>query len=103
MNRPSRWEREAARATSEVARRAIWRLDVLEWVIIVAAAGLVIAGGALVALLISDPSGLGFRATWVGTSLLLLVVPGAIMLPRMRKDERMGEVGTGGLREGDDG
>ncbi len=103
MSRPSRWEQEAARATSEVVRRAIWRLDVLEWVIIVAAAGLVIGGGALMALLISDPWGLGFRATWVGTSLLLLVVPGAIMLPRIRKDERMGQVGTGGIGEGDDG
>ena len=103
MSQPSRWEREAARATSEVVRRAIWRLDVLEWVIIVAAAGLVIGGGALVALLISDPSGLDFRTTWVGTSLLLVVVPGAIMLPRIKRDERMGEVGRGELREGDDG
>ena len=102
MTRPSQWEREAAKITSEVARRAIRRLDVLEWVILAATAALAIGGGALVALLVVGRSGPGFRWVWAVTSLLLLVVPGAVTLLRHRREQRR-EEGAGPGRRTEDG
>ena len=91
MTQPSRWEREAAKATSEVARRAIRRLDVLEWIILATTAVIAVGGGGLVALLVVGRSAPGFRGTWIVTSLLLLIVPGAVVLVRHRREERKRE------------
>ncbi len=102
MSRPSQWEREAAKATSDFARKAIRRLDVLEWVILAVTMGLAIGGGALVALIIERGSGLAFRATWIVTSLILFIVPGAVVLWRLRK-EGGGSTGGSGSRDRDDG
>ena len=88
MKRPSQWEREAAKITSEVARRAIRRLDVLEWIILAVTAALAVGGGGLVALLLVGRSGPGFRGVWIVTSLLLLIVPGVVTLLRHRKEGR---------------
>ncbi len=82
MSRPTRWRREEARVTSEVARRAIRRLDVLEWVMLLLAAALAVGGGALVAMLLVGRAGQGFRTVWIATSLLLMVVPGVVVLAR---------------------
>lgn len=88
MSRGRAWEEEAARVTSEVARRAIRRLDFLEWVILGAAVGLSIAGGALVAWILAGSGGASFRLLWAVTSALLFIVPGAIVLTRHRREER---------------
>jgi len=102
VSRPSQWEKEAAKATSDFARKAIRRLDVLEWVILVVTMGLAIGGGALVALIIERGSGLAFRATWIVTSLILFIVPGAVVLWRLRK-EGGGSTRGRGPRDRNDG
>jgi enoyl-CoA hydratase/carnithine racemase len=88
MRQPARWEKEAAKATSEVARRAIRRLDIFGWVMISAVMGLAIGGGLVVAALLASSIGLGFRTTWIVASLLLMIVPGSIGLARYRAEER---------------
>jgi hypothetical protein len=71
--------------TREEMERAIRRLDALEWVILLAAVGFALGGGALVAWLLSAGSRLPFRGTWIVLSILLLVVPGGIVLLRERR------------------
>lgn len=68
----------------EVVRRVLRRLDVLESMILGAAAILALLGGALVAWLLSASLGLSFRISWFVASLLLFVVPGAIAYARDR-------------------
>ena len=87
MSERARIQREA-QVAHEVAARAIRRLDILEWVILAGAAVLAVAGGAAVAWLIAPTVGFGFRTVWMVMSLLLFVVPGAIAIMRMRRDER---------------
>jgi hypothetical protein len=103
MSRGKAWEEEAARVTSEVARRAIRRLDVLEWVILAAAVGLAVVGGALVAWILAGSAGGGFRLVWMVTSGLLLIVPGVIVLIRHRREERKHAKGARTGSKGDDG
>lgn len=81
-------DREAARAAGEVAKRAIRRLNVLEWLILLAAGGLAVGAAALVAPLLAEGLGTSFRWTWILLSLFLFVVPGAIVLLRVRREER---------------
>lgn len=102
MTPPSPWEREASKVTREVARRAIRRLDVLEWVILAVTAVLAVGGGGLVAVLVVGESGTGFRGTWIVTSLLLLIVPGVVVLARQRRDERKRIAETSGEAETDE-
>lgn len=83
-----RSDEETARVTREITSRAIKRLDVLEWLIFVGAAALAILGGGLLALLLAEPMGFGFRPTWLVASLALFVVPGAIAVLTLRRDER---------------
>jgi hypothetical protein len=87
VSRGGGWREDDARVTSEVARRAIRRLDVLEWVILAVAAGLAVGGGWLVAWMLAGTSE-AFRTVWMVTSLLLFVVPGAIAFARLKRDER---------------
>ncbi len=94
---------EEARLTSEVAARAVRRLDVLEWVMMAGAAALSLVGGALVALLLETSMGLSFRPTWVVASLLLFGVPGVIAMKRMRRDEREMRAKIQELTEKNDG
>ena len=88
MTPPTQSERDAARVAGEVAKRAIRRLDILEWVILLGAGGLATGGGALVAALVAEPLGVPYRSAWMGLSLFLFVVPGAIVLLRHRREER---------------
>lgn len=87
MNKVKRREEES-RLTHEVASRAVKRLDIFEWVLLMGIALLASAGGFLVALLLSASLAFSFRPTWVVASVLLFGVPGAIAIRRMRKDER---------------
>jgi len=66
----------------EVVRRVMRRLNLLESLILGAAAILALLGGALVAWLLSATLGLGFRISWIVASLLLFVVPGAVVYAR---------------------
>jgi hypothetical protein len=101
VNGPSAWEKEAARVTSEVARRAIRRLDVIEWVLLFAAAALSAAGGWLVASILVGRDHESHRMVWMIVSVVLLVVPGATALVKLRQDGREKE--SGGLHTKDDG
>jgi hypothetical protein len=85
--RRHRGDAEAARATREVASRAVRRLDVLEWVILFAAALLSVGAGALVALLAAHSFGLPFRATLIVASLLIFGVPGWFAVRRARRED----------------
>lgn len=78
---------ETARITREITSRAIRRLDLLEWLIFVGAAALAILGGGLLALLLAEPLGFGFRPTWLVASLVLFIVPGTIAVLTLRREE----------------
>jgi len=97
----TRAEQEAARRAHEVTRRAIRRLDILEWVIFAAGAGLATAGGALVAWMASGLWGWGFRSVWIGASLLLFVVPGGIAVAKIKREERAAARRLAELLEGE--
>ena len=103
MSRPSAWEKEASRVAREVTRRAIRRLDVLEWVILAAAVGLAVGGGALVAWILAGSSSRTFRTVWMITSALLIVVPGVIVFTRLKRDQLREARGLGQPRKGADG
>jgi uncharacterized membrane protein len=100
---PSRAEREAADRAQKVTRRAIRRLDLLEWVIFGVGAVLAALGGALVAVFMSAMRNWDFRSTWIGASLFLFVVSGAIAVLRIKREERADALRAAGQREGDDG
>lgn len=85
-----------------VARRAIRRLDVLEWAIFVVAALLAAGGGALFALLL-EGAGLPFRATWIGSSVLLFAISGLIAIIKVREEERRDGLPSEGTGNGHDG
>lgn len=68
--------------TRDVMERAIRRLNILEYVILGLAALLAILGGALVAWLLGEMVEIPFRLGWALASLLLFLVPGAIVYAR---------------------
>lgn len=86
--RTSAADREAARVAQVVTRRAIKRLDILEWVILFAGVGLAMLGGAVVAWIFAGMAGWDFRTTWIGASIVLFVVPGAVAVIKIRREER---------------
>ncbi len=69
----------------EVMERAIRRLNILEYVILGAAAVLALVGGAVAAWLLNATLELPFRLSWAVVSLLLFVVPGGIVYARERR------------------
>ncbi len=69
---------EDARAVRKVMTRAMRRLNILEWILLGAAAVASLVGGWLTALLARAALGLPFRATWMIASLLLFLLPGAM-------------------------
>lgn len=103
MTKPSAWEKEAARITSEVARRAIRRLDVLEWVILAVTVGLAIGGGWLLAWILFGTDSDRFRLVWMIASLLLFVVPGVIVFAQLKRDARSEGAGPVQSQESEDG
>lgn len=89
MSRRRRRRRdEDARRTHVVAARAVRRLEVLEWVLLVGAVVVALGGGALLAALLAAPLGVAFRTLWMAASVAMLVVPGGLALRRARKEER---------------
>jgi uncharacterized membrane protein len=81
-------DEEEARIARVVAKRAIRRLDIFEWVLIGGALLLAVLGGWVVAVVRTATLDLPFRPAWVGGSLLLFGVPGAMTIRRMRREDR---------------
>ncbi len=75
----------------------------LEWVILAVTAALAVGGGGVVAMLVVGRESPGFRGTWIGTSLVLLIVPGVVTLIRHRRDEREREARASGPGTESDG
>ena len=87
-------EAEVARA---VTKSAIRRLSLLEYLMVGAAVGLALAGGAIFAWVLDPFVGIGFRARWLAASILLLVVPAAFAFLRERRGRE--ENGIEGARK----
>lgn len=81
-------DREAARQAHQVTQRAIRRLDILEWVMVLAGVGVAILGGWVIAWIMAGAGDLDFRTTWIGASLLLFVVAGVTTIIQIRRDAR---------------
>lgn len=99
----SETERQAAEMARIVARRAIRRLDVLEWVIFMGGVVLATVAGGLVAWLMVGIAGWDFRTTWMGASVLLFVVPGLAAIIKIKRDERSDALRAEARREGREG
>ncbi len=81
-------DREDAELTRQVADRAIRRLNVLEHVFLMVAAGAALLAGLLVAWLLSQSVGAPFRLTWAVSALLMFLLPAGISWIRVRREER---------------
>jgi len=80
---------EEVRAAREVMNRAIRRLDVLEYLVLVAAFLLALLGGALVAWMLNASAGFSFRWSWGLASILLFILPGGwVYLRELRSRDR---------------
>ncbi len=77
-----------ARAARKAMTRAIRRLNVLEWILLGAAAIASLTGGWLAALLGRSAFDLPFRATWLIASLLLFLIPGGVAMVAERRSRR---------------
>jgi uncharacterized membrane protein len=92
-------DREAADAALVVTQRAIRRLDMLEWLLLLVGAALATLGGAVLAWILAGMAGWPFRSTWIGASLLLFIVAGTVAIVKIREDARAAgapAVGTAG-------
>lgn len=76
--------------TRKEMERAIRRLNVLEYFIIAAAFLLALAGGGVVAYLLSGGTDVPFRLTWALISLAALIIPGSLVFGRdlLKRRER---------------
>jgi uncharacterized membrane protein len=83
----NRREQEAELAR-KVMDRAVRRLDILEYLILLLALILALVGGALVAWILGTTFGTPFRLSWAVASLLLFVVPGGAVYLRERAHRR---------------
>ena len=101
MSKGGSWEEREARVTSEVARRAIRRLDFLEWVILAVAVAMALGGGALVAWILAGSGNPSFRTVWLITSAVLLIVPGIVVFARQKREDRGSGAGSGTPRTED--
>jgi hypothetical protein len=91
----ARAEEERARLARETTRRALWRLNVLEYLILSLALLLALGGGGLVAWILSTAASFPFRLTWGLTSLLLFIVPGgSVYLRELRRGRTRGTRGV---------
>ena len=75
-------EERQLQGTRRVMDRAIRRLDLFEYVLFGGAAFVSLLGGAAIAWILQVLVGAPFRIFWVVMSLLLFVVPGAVVLRR---------------------
>lgn len=99
----SETERQAAEMARIVARRAIRRLDVLEWLIFLGGVVLATVAGGLVAWLMVGIADWDFRTTWMAASVLLFVVPGVAAIIKIKRDERSDALRAEARREGREG
>ena len=79
---------EDVQAAREVVSRAIRRLNLLETLIMGAAAVVALLGGWLGALLARSAFGLPLRTTWMVLSLLLFIVPAVVAWTMERRRRR---------------
>lgn len=91
---------ERARA---VTRRAVRRLDFLEWIIFIVGAALSVGGGLVLAWMVTGFTGWDFRWTWIGASLMLFVGAGGAAVLKIRKDAREDARRLAAIRGDDDG
>ncbi len=68
-------------------RRAIWRLSVLEYVMLALAAVAALLGGAMAAWLLRAGLGVPFRLGWTISSVLLFALPGLAVWGREARKE----------------
>ena len=87
--------------TRREVNRAIWRLGVLEWVMLAGAAAASLAGGWLVAWLVQG-LGLPFQLTWALSAVLLFAVPGFTVLAREQREEQAAQARRAGHRGGEE-
>ena len=80
----------ASQQVRRVAERAVRRLNVLEYVILAAAAVLALLAGAVAGFLVEAAFGLPFRPSWAVASLALFCIPAAAAYLRERRLERQG-------------
>lgn len=86
---PSEEDRMKAEEARRIADRAIKRLNILEYLILLAAVVLALLGGALVAWVLAESVELPFRVTWAIASLLLFIIPGgSVYLRELRRGKR---------------
>jgi len=81
-------DRSDAELAREVADRAIRRLNVLEHVFLMVAAGAALLAGLLVAWLLSQSVGAPFRLTWAISALVMFLLPAGLSWLRVRREER---------------
>ena len=91
----ARAEEERAKLARETMRRALWRLNVLEYLILFLALLLALGGGGLVAWILSTAASFPFRLTWGLASLLLFIMPGgSVYLREFRRGRNRGSPGV---------
>jgi formate-dependent nitrite reductase membrane component NrfD len=83
-------EENGFEGTREEMERAIRRLNTLEYLILAASFVLALAGGGVVAFLLSSGTALPFRFTWGVVSILLLIIPGLLVFGRDQREKRSG-------------
>ena len=82
-------EKGRTEATRTVLGRALWRLNILEYLILLAALLLALLGGALVAWGLGTAVAFPFRWSWAIASLLLFIVPGgSVYLRELRRGRK---------------
>ncbi len=103
MSEGSRSDTEAADQAHVVTRRAIRRLDLLEWVVVLGGMVLSLVGGAIVGWLLSLTFAWPFRSAWIGASLFLFVVSGGVALLQIRSEARADAARIAEVRDRHDG
>lgn len=86
----------AAEALRVVTGRAVWRLNVMEYMMLGLAGALALVAGAVSALGLQAWAGLPFRPSWVVASLLFFVIPGVLVLGRERRARRANRINAAG-------
>jgi hypothetical protein len=81
----TKYDPQEIEAARKVTERALRRLNILEYVILLMALILALLGGAVVAWVVSSSTDLSFRWTWTGASFLLFVLPGGFVYLRERR------------------
>ncbi len=88
MSQPPIDQEETARMARDFTERAAKRLDILEHLFLLMAAGAALIAGLLIAWLLNQSFGLAFRSTWAIASLLLFLLPAALSWLRVRREDR---------------